>query len=97
MAVVKLPVILIKDGTVSSRRVGDNTFDSQTGVMVLGEDEAMGIEISLRRGRTPYPVGRYYLGGGSFDRDKYHRPCFSGTGLELIPVSEVGVPPAQAK
>jgi len=84
----KLAVVLIKDAKVDSRQVGSNTFQSQKGVLVLGEDEAMSIEISLRRDREPYPVGRYLVGAGSFDRDQYHRPMISRTGLELVPVEE---------
>jgi hypothetical protein len=87
---LSLPKVVIRDATVFSRRVGENVFENQVGTLVLSEDEALGIEISLRRGRPPYAPGTYYLGGGSFDRDKYRRPCFSGAGLDLIPVPVQG-------
>ncbi len=84
---MQVAVVLIKDATVDSRKVGDNTFYSQRGVLQTGPDEALGIEVSLRRGQEPYAPGRYTFDGESFDRDKYGRPCFSSRGLKLMPLA----------
>jgi hypothetical protein len=79
-------IVLIKDATVDSRRVGENTFYSQRGFLLTGDGEALGIEVSLPRGMNGgYSTGQYHIAGASFDRDQYGRPCFGKRGLSLVP------------
>lgn len=82
----RLAEVVIKDAEVVNRQVGEMTFHSQWGLLVTSDEETLAIEIQLGRGRSAYPAGRYHIGGRSFDRDKYKRPCFASTGLELIPI-----------
>ncbi len=87
----QVAVVLIKDATVDARRIGENTFYSQRGFLLTGDGEALGIEISLSRDMkgSGYSTGSYNIGGASFDRDQYGRPCFGKRGLVLIPVPGV--------
>lgn len=78
--------VLIKDPTIQRRTVGTNTFESQTGFLILSEEETLKIEVSLPRDTPAYSAGMYYLGGPSFDRDQYGRPVIGKRGLHLVPV-----------
>lgn len=80
-------VVHISNAEVLERKHGDMKFRSQVGLLETADGEALRIEVSLPRDLdNGYPVGKYHIGGASFDKDSYGRPCFGKRGLYLVPV-----------
>lgn len=84
---MKPAIVHVKDATVHSRTHGQTTFRNQVGLLETADGEALRIEISLpREMEQGYAVGSYLIGGASFSKDNYGRPCLGNRGLFLVPV-----------
>jgi hypothetical protein len=79
--------IIIRNAALIPVRFGERVFHIQKGILQISEEESMGIDISLPRDIEDkgYPVGTYFIGGQSIDRDSYGRLVFSKRGLYLVP------------
>lgn len=75
--------IQIKDLNVSQRMAKGYTFRTQNGWTTL-DGEVRKVPISLEEGQSPYEVGVYTLGDGSFYFGDYGRLMLGR--LELLPV-----------
>lgn len=78
--------VVIRDATVSQKKVGDFRMEIQRGLFVKSESEAAEIEIRVPDGGQPHPPGEYTLDGKSFHVDEYGRVTVCKRGIVLVPV-----------
>jgi hypothetical protein len=86
----QLAVVEVVDSTIHQRQAAGNTFRYQDAFLQASEGERMLVQVSIDRDQAGYAAGKYFIGGGSFERDAYGRIVMKKYGLELIPVPSAG-------